>query len=66
LTGFTFEVSLEGLKLLQVPCVYRFHHSGLMRRHSTAGRLSLFSSCLSTEAALPSNDAAAAEVEDDL
>lgn len=28
LTGFTFGVSSGGLKLLQVPCVYQFHHSG--------------------------------------
>ena len=28
LTGFTFGVSSGGLKFLQVPCVYQFHHSG--------------------------------------
>jgi hypothetical protein len=28
LTGFTSRVSPEGLKFLQVPCVYQFHHSG--------------------------------------
>lgn len=31
LTGFTFGVSSGGLKLLQVPCVYQFHHSGWYR-----------------------------------
>ena len=29
LTGVTRRVSPAGLKLFQVPCVYRFHHSGM-------------------------------------
>ena len=39
LTGFTPGVSARRLKLFQVPCVYRFHHSGFFSGNPPRRRL---------------------------